>query len=132
MKIDIRPNLDQIRWFAKAALHAWDVTPERARESVAADMTALLAYLDACDNSSGRVVLGVAKIERGIRLKINWTDQQAVDLTDQYADDRDTPECSGDRQRTVLGDIQDVRAHIDERAVDRELDLATLGDGRSQ
>jgi hypothetical protein len=97
-KINIAPNSDQIRWFAQSAIHAWDLFPERARENVIADMTALLAYLDACDNGSGRVVLGIAKIERGIRLKISWGDLESVDLTDSYAEDRYASERSGDHQ----------------------------------
>jgi hypothetical protein len=56
MKISITPNPDQIRFYARSALHAWDLLPERARENVTADMTALLAYLDACENASGVVV----------------------------------------------------------------------------
>ena len=132
MKIDITPNIDQIRFFAKSALHAWDLLPDRARENVTADMTALLSYLDACENGSGRVVLGIAKIEDGIRLKVSWTDPQIFDLTDGYADDRNASHCAGDHQVAILGDIEDVRPERDGITANTELDLASLPDRGGQ
>ncbi len=90
MKINIAPNLDQIKFYAKSALHVWDVLPpDIARENVIADMKALLRYLDACDSGNGVVVVGIGQIERGIRLEVSRRDGQIVDLTDRYAGDWD-------------------------------------------
>ena|SRR5205809_4113385 len=127
MKINITPNTDQIRFYAQSALNVWGALPEQlAKENVIADMTALLNYLDACENGSGRVVLGVSKIERGIRLKVSWADPQIVDLTDRYADDRDAPARPVDHEVPALSDVQDVRSHGDGRPADLELNLAPL------
>lgn len=133
MKIDIRPNLDQIRYYAESALNVWGVLPEdMARENVIADMRALLAYLDACENGSGRVVLGVAKIERGIRLKVSWADLKVLDLTDTYADERDASVCSSEHQPPILRDVENVRSHVGGRTADLEVNLKTLADGGAQ
>jgi hypothetical protein len=49
MKIDICPNLDRIRFFARSALYAWDYQDlESGRDQVIADMEALLKYLVRC------------------------------------------------------------------------------------
>ena len=36
-----------------------------------ADLTALLKYLDACDAGNGVVIVGIRKIERGVRLEVS-------------------------------------------------------------
>jgi hypothetical protein len=70
MKIDICPNLDQIRFFARSALHAWDYQDlESGRDQVIADMEALLKYLGAFDDSEGVVVASVSRIKAGIRVE---------------------------------------------------------------
>lgn len=105
MKISITPNPDQIRFFARGALQVWDVLPaDLAWENVIANMKSLLRYLDACENGSGMVVLGISKLERGIRLKVSWADQEVVDLTDEYADDRDVAAGTGDHHAPALSD----------------------------
>jgi hypothetical protein len=128
MKISINPNPDQIRFYARSALHAWDLLPEKARENVAADMTALLAYLDACENASGVVVVGAHKIERGIRLEVSWRNRQIVDLTDRYADDRDVAHGAGDHQEAIFGDVKDVRPNRHGSAAECEVNLTPLDD----
>src|SRR6266568_4103605 len=68
MKIDIRPNIDQIRFFARSAMHAWDYQGlESGRAQVIADMERLLHYLDAFNDGEGTVVAGVKAIKAGIR-----------------------------------------------------------------
>lgn len=85
MKISITPNSDQIRAYAKSAMHAWDFNDARAaREQVIADMVALLSYLDACDNGKDLVIAGIRKIERGVRLEIAWAQHEILDLKDRY------------------------------------------------
>ena len=45
MKINIVPNLDQIRFIAESTLHAWDhQSLEDGRDQVIADMMGLLEY----------------------------------------------------------------------------------------
>jgi hypothetical protein len=130
MKINIAPNIDQIRFFAKSALHAWDVLPpDVARENIIADMTALLRYLDACDSGDGVVVVGISKIERGLRLEVSRRDHKVFDLTDRYAGDSDIADHPGELQGAAPVDVQDMRSHGDSIAADPEVDLATLGEG---
>jgi hypothetical protein len=87
MKIDIRPNLDQMRFYANSAKHAFDYqSPENARASVIADMAALLRYLDICDRGAGVVVAGISQIDDGIRLERSRRYRQSLDLTHGYAE----------------------------------------------
>lgn len=133
MKIDIRPNTEQIRTYARSALDVWDVLPpDLARENAIASMKALLRYLDACDNGGGRVVLGIRKIERGIRLEISGRDGQIVDLKDRYADDYAVSHHPGDGQVAVLSDVEDMGPQGNGCAADLELDLTPLAHGGSQ
>jgi hypothetical protein len=87
MKININTNPDQIRHYARSALLAFEFhTPVEAQKQVVADMNALLRYLDACDHGNGVVIVGIAEIERGVRLEISRRKNQIVDLTDGYAE----------------------------------------------
>jgi hypothetical protein len=86
MKIDIAPNLDQIRFFAESALHAFDFqSPEDARASVVADMLALLGYLEAFDDSMGIAVAGIRKIESGVRIEVSTREGETFDVGHSYA-----------------------------------------------
>jgi hypothetical protein len=127
MKINITPNPDQIRFYARSAMHAWDFQGlEAGRAQVIADMAALLRYLDACDGGDGVVVVGIAKIERGVRLEVSRRHNQIVDLTDEYAGARNIADHSGDLQIPVRGDIENVRPHGDGGTSDPEVNLAAL------
>jgi hypothetical protein len=129
MKINIVPNTDQIRHYAKSALKVWDVLPpDLARQNVIADMEGLLAYLDACDRGDGVVIAGIRKIERGVRLEVSRTHNQIFDLTDRYIGQDVIPNDAADVQRPVSGDIHDVRAHGDGRAAELEVDLKPFGE----
>jgi hypothetical protein len=85
MKIDIRPNLDQIRFFAKSAMHAWDYQDlATGRAQAIADMEALLRYLDAINDGEGVVVAGVELIKAGVRVVRSTRKGNVFDLTDRY------------------------------------------------
>ena len=85
MKIDIRPNLDQIHFIARSAMHAWDHQDlEAGRAQVIADMQRLLAYLDALRHGEGVVVAGISGIKAGVRLERSTREGDSFDLTDRY------------------------------------------------
>jgi|SRR5277367_6552227 len=85
MKINISPNLDQIRFIAKSALHAWDYQDlEAGRDQVIADMEELLAYLDALNYGEGVVVASIAPVKAGVRLECSTREGDFFDLTDRY------------------------------------------------
>ena len=125
MKIDIRPNLDQIRFYANSALVALRYnSDEEARKFVQADMEALLRYLDALDAGNGVVVVGIAKLECGVRLEVSRTHDKVFDLIDRYPESAgDITNASGQPQTTVLDRVEDVRAHGNGIAAEPEIDL---------
>jgi hypothetical protein len=87
VKINIVPNLDQIRWYVYSAIHAFDFQSiEDGRDAAIADMTALLAYLNACDNGVGVVVKRVIPIEEGIRLERSNQENDILDLGHSYTE----------------------------------------------
>jgi hypothetical protein len=89
MKIDIRPNLDQIRFYAKSAMHAWDHQDlEGGCAQVIADMEALLAYLDALNDGEGVVVTAVSRVKAGVRVERSTREGDFFDLTDRYVAQR--------------------------------------------
>jgi hypothetical protein len=85
MKINITPNLEQIRAIALSAQNAWRFQSlEDGRNQVIADMKQLVAYLDALDNGIGVVVAGVSWIEKGIRIERSTRESDIFDLSDRY------------------------------------------------
>jgi hypothetical protein len=133
MKINITPNTDQIRFYAKSALNVWDVLPpDLARENVISSMTALLRYLDACDNGNGVVVVGIGKVERGVRLEVSRRYEKVFDLTDRYFGEAQIAHETGDLQRPVAGDVEDMRLHSVAHAESVKVDLQPSGEGGLQ
>jgi hypothetical protein len=89
MKIDIRPNLDQIRFYARTAMHAWDYQDlEAGRAQVIADMQELLGYLDGLNNGEGIAIASISRIEAGVRIERSTREGDAFDLTDRYVAER--------------------------------------------
>lgn len=87
MKVNIVPNLDQIRFFARSAMHAWDYQGlEAGRAQVIADMERLLAYLDAFNDGEGTVVAGIKAIKGGVRIERSTREGDFFDLTQRYRD----------------------------------------------
>ena len=85
MKINIAPNLDQIRFIAESALHAWDhQSLEDGRDQVIADMMGLLEYLSAFDNAKGVAVAAVFRVEAGIRIERSTCKGDFFDLAHRY------------------------------------------------
>ena len=131
MKINITPNLDQIRFIAESSLHAWDhQSLETGRDQVIADMAGLLEYLRAFDDSAGVVVVGVAAIEGGIRLERSTRDNDILDLVHGYICENTSIGCdAAERQRAVARIIEDVRAEADRNAEKLEFNLDSACDG---
>jgi hypothetical protein len=128
MRIDIHPNLDQIRFFAKSAMHAFDFqSPENARADVIADMEALLEYLAAFDNGNGVAVSSIAKIEGGITLKA--FDRQGDILHLRHGEARaDGASHSGNRKRAIGGGIEDIGLKVDAQPAERKRNLSFQSD----
>jgi hypothetical protein len=130
MKINIAPNLDQIRFFAKSAMHAWDFQDlETGRKQAIADMKALLRYLDAFDDGMGLVVTGISKIEGGIRLERSRRYGQILDLSHGYVDPNAISHHSGDGQGAFVGIVEDMGPERNGSTAETELDFAPLSDG---
>lgn len=125
MKINVTPNTDQIRFYANSALLACKhLPPEAACEHVIGDMMALLGYLDAFSAGDGVVVVGVGKIECGIRLEVSRRDDQVFDLTDKYAESaRNASDLSRKTQIPTFGAVEHVRAHGDGCSAELEVDF---------
>jgi hypothetical protein len=129
MRIDIRPNLDQIRFFANSAMHAFDFqSPENARADVIADMEALLEYLAAFDDGNGIAVSSIAKIEGGITLKA--FDRQGDILHLRHGEARaNVASHPGNRNRAIGTGIEDIGLKVDAQPADeRKRDLSFQSD----
>jgi hypothetical protein len=112
MKINVIPNIDQIRFYAKSAMLAVQVLPpDIARDNVETGMASLLAYLDACEKGDGVVVVGVVPIERGIRLEVSRRHDQIFDLTDRYFEETEGSHIPSDLQRPIPADVENVGLH---------------------
>ena len=131
MQINIVPNLDQIRYFAQSAKHAFDFQSiEAGRDAVIADMTALLAYLDILDNSQGIVVKRIIPIKGGIRLERSSRENDILDLGHGYSDDAsDGFAHPGNRDCACPGQIKSVRPKNDIHAGIGNGDLDAPSDG---
>lgn len=132
MKINVTPNTDQIRFYANSALRACEkLSNDLALDNVVSDMRGLLQYLDACDSGDGVVIVGMRKIESGVRIEVSRRNQQVFDLTDRYSGDGNIADGSGNFQHAVGIDIENVRPHGDWGAAEVEIDLAPLHDGQT-
>jgi hypothetical protein len=128
MKIDICPNLDQIRTFARSAMHAFDFqSPENARADVIADMEALLEYLAVFDDGNGVAVASITKIEGGITLEAFGHKGDILHL--RHGEARaDVASHSGDCERAISGGIEDIGLKVDVQPAERERNLSFQGD----
>lgn len=135
MKINITPNLDQIRFIAKSAMHAWDhQSLEDGRDQVVADMQELLAYLGAFDDSEGVVVASVARIKAGVRIERSTSDGDFFDLTDRFINQNislhvDQCDCE-DGSSTMRK--QGVRSSGSASSPDQENDFGASVDGTAK
>lgn len=133
MKINITPNLDQIAFFARSALHAFDFqSPENARATVVAEMTALLDYLAKLDDGVGVVVTRIGKIEGGIRLESSSGNRECLDLVHGHVNRNPAPHYPGDGNSSVCCGIDHVGLKVDLDAIEREEYLHLLGDGSAK
>jgi len=133
MKIDVRPNLDQIRFFAEAALHAWDFQDlETGRAQVIADMTALLDYLTKLDDGDGVAVARIIKIESGLRLEEIPGSGQILDLRDRYMEREASIAETSDGEAVSDGLVNDIRTNRDREPSHREFDLGAPFNRRTQ
>ena len=133
MKIDITPNIDQIRFYATSALHAFDsVDLESGRHFVIADMRALLAYLDACDNGVGLAVFGIAKVEDGVRLEVSRCRGDVFEIGHVYATERTVAgePCQSENSAGPL--IERVGRKEGDHAPTAETDLSPVADSGGQ
>jgi hypothetical protein len=130
MKIDIRPNLDQIRFIAESALHAWDFQDlEAGRAQVIEDMTALLEYLAAFDNGAGVVVAGALSIKDGIRLERSTRDGDLLDLVHRYVRENTVVVDPSERERARSAVIENVWAQINRHSEHRKGNHGATADG---
>jgi hypothetical protein len=129
MKINLAPNLDQIRFYAKSALHAWDYQDlESGRAQVVADMQALLSYLDTLNDGEGVAVASVSRIKAGVRIERSTREGDFFDLVDRYISQNiefhiDSRDC-GDACPGMVKDS--VRTESVSGVVDRHDDLGTV------
>jgi hypothetical protein len=132
MKIDLRPNLDQIRFIATSALHAWDYQSlQDGREQVIADMRALLDYLSAFDNAEGVAVAAVFRIEAGVRIERSTREGDIFDLAHRYISQNTSARIyssDGDHCASVAAE-QGVRVDDLPRTVDQPVDFCARPDG---
>lgn len=76
MIVKLAAHPDQIRYWAQSALNAFKtLDPETAAAVAAADLEALLQYLDRTDNAVS--VLGVVAIESGIGNELTVSQSEA-------------------------------------------------------
>jgi len=132
MKIDIRPNLDQIRAIAKSAMHAWDFQDlEAGRDQVIADMQALLEYLSAFDHAEGVVVASVYGIEPGIRIERSTRPGDFFDLAHRYISQNTSLQIHDRNGRRCGPEMGEQRVRVDDHTqiVDRNDDLGAGADG---
>jgi hypothetical protein len=128
MKINISPNLDQIRFFARSALHAFDFqSPENARATVIADMQALLEYLATLDEGVGVAVAAISKVKGGIALKSFDGDEEIFDLRDGQMDRVFTVH-SSDGEGAVCRRVKDVRMNLESLPTETKGHHGLLGD----
>lgn len=128
MKINISPNLDQIRFFARSALHAFDFqSPENARATVIADMEALLEYLADLDDAVGVAVAAISKIKGGIALESFDGDKKIFDLRHGQMDGIVAVQ-SGDGEGAVCRMIEDVGVNLERIPAEAKRDHGLLGD----
>jgi hypothetical protein len=133
LKINIVPNLDQIRFIAESAFHAWDYQDlEAGRAQVIEDMVALLEYLRTFDNGVGVVAAGALAIEGGIRIERSTREADALDLVDSYVSENTGIIDPAKRERTRAAVIEDVWAQINRNTAYRESYLATCSDGATE
>jgi hypothetical protein len=133
MKINVTPNIDQIRNYAKSALNVWGVLPDDlAKTNVISAMKSLLRYLDAFDKGDGIVVVGITGIERGIRLEVSRGDRQVFDLTDRYFGEGQISHVASYLQETACGNVEGMRPHSVVGAESTEVDLAVLPERKPQ